>query len=304
VPDVPAGSHTVRVSASGKKEFQEQVSLQAGKEESVQAGLTELPGKIVVHSLPGADVFLDDTHRGITDSNGELTLQDVPPGAHTLRVTARGKKDLQEPVEIAAGEKAIVQAALTDLVGKIVVHSSPGADVLLDDVRRGTTDASGNLVIPDAAPGSHDLRVWATGKKNYQQQVILSAGQETRIDASLAPLEEPAPAPPPVHTFRVSAKMGLLMYVGGVLTVDNTNMSYRSDSGKYSFQFTIAEIERAYETMGDLGTRHDLHVLLKSGKQYEMINTQGAGHGAQGAAFVSQAIALVNVNRPVAPRAK
>jgi hypothetical protein len=303
VPDAPVGSHTIRVSAAGKKEFQEQVSLQAGKEASVQARLPDLPGKIGVHSLPGAEVLLDDARRGVTDSNGDLTVQDVPPGAHTLRVTARGKRDLQESVEIAAGEKAIVQATLTDLVGKIVVHSSPGADVLLDDVRRGTTDSSGDLVVPDVAPGSHDLRVWATGKKNYQQQVILSAGQETRIDASLAPVEQPAPAaPPPVHTFRVSTKLGMLVYRSGTLTVDNQNMSFHTDDGKYSFEFSLAEIQRAFETLGDLGTRHDLHIVLKSGKQYEMINAEGAGHGTQGAQFVSQAIALVN--RSVPPRAK
>ena len=298
-----AGEHTLRVTLAGKKDHEERVAVAAGKDTNVQVALTDLPARITVHSSPGSEVFLDDVRRGATDTAGELVVPDAPVGSHTIRVSAAGKKEFQEQVSLQAGKEASVQARLPDLPGKIVVHSSPGADVLLDDVRRGTTDSSGDLVVPDVAPGSHDLRVWATGKKNYQQQVILSAGQETRIDASLAPVEQPAPAaPPPVHTFRVSTKLGMLVYRSGTLTVDNQNMSFHTDDGKYSFEFSLAEIQRAFETLGDLGTRHDLHIVLKSGKQYEMINAEGAGHGTQGAQFVSQAIALVN--RSVPPRAK
>ena len=232
-------------------------------------------------------------------------LSDVPAGPHTLRVIARGKKDFQQEVSITAGKETGVQVTLTDLAGRIVVHSSPGADVLLDDVRRGTTDSGGDLVVPNVPPGAHDLRVWATGKRNYQQQVSVSPGQETRVEAGLAPIETPQPpAPPPVHTFRVSVKLGMLMYTAGVLTVDNVKASFQADNRNYSFEFALAEVERAYETLGDLGSRHDLHILLKSGKRYEMINQAAAGHGAQGASFVSDAIGLLNQGAGQAQRRK
>jgi PEGA domain len=293
VSDLPAGPHTVRLSAHGKTEFQQQVSVGAGKEASVQAPLTDLPGKILVHSAPGADVFLDETRRGTADAGGELIVSDVPAGSHALRVSARGKKDFQQQLSVPAGTEASVQAPLTDLAGRIVVHSSPGADVLVDDVRRGTTDSGGDLIVPDVPPGSHDLRVWASGKKNFQQLVSVNAAQETRIDASLASLEPP-PAPPPVHTSRVMVKMGMLSYITGVLTVDSASMSFHSNDGKTSFAFPFSDVDHAFETLGDLGSRHDLHVLLKSGRKYEMINAEAAGHGQQGAQFVSQTIGLIN----------
>ena len=295
--DLATGSYALRVSTRGKKDFQEQVEAAAGKDVRVQATLLDQPGRIVVHSIPGAEVALDDSRRGSADANGELIVADVPPGAHVLRVSARGKKDLQEQVEIAAGEKAIVQAALSDAVGTISLHSAPGADVLLDDVRRGTTDSAGNLVLQGIAPGPHDLRVWATGKKNYQQLVSLSAGQDARVEAVLAPVDPPPSAvhaAPAVETLRVSAKMGPLMYIGGTLTVASGKISYRSDSGKFFYEFEIAQVDRAYETLGDLGSRHDLHVVMKSGQRYEMINHAGAGHGTAGAQFVSHMISVIN----------
>ena len=301
--DLSAGSHTVRVSARGKAEFKQQLSLTAGKEASVNAALADLPGRILVHSSPAADVFVDESRRGSTDSAGEFTAAEIPAGSHSLRVSARGKKDFQAQLTVPAGKDESVQAPLTDLAGRIIVHSSPGADVLVDDVRRGTTDSSGDLVVADVAPGAHDLRVWAAGKRNYQQLVSVGAAQETRIDASLASIEPAAaPAPPPVHNYRVMAKLGMLVYVTGSLTINSTTAVFHSDNGKTSFEFALADVERAYETLGDLGSRHDLHVVLKSGGRYEMINGPGAGHGVAGAQFVSQVMGLVTGNAPVSAK--
>jgi len=51
---------------------------------------------------------------------------------------------------------AKVQAALADLAGTVRVTTTPGAEIFLDDSSRGTTGASGQLVVPNIAPGSHD----------------------------------------------------------------------------------------------------------------------------------------------------
>jgi formylglycine-generating enzyme required for sulfatase activity len=83
---------------------------------------------------------------------------------------------------------------LADLPGRILIHSSVGAEVFLDSASRGRTDASGELALADVPRGAHEVRISAPGKKEYRQNITVPAGQEAKIDAPLADLG-PAPAP-------------------------------------------------------------------------------------------------------------
>jgi hypothetical protein len=47
----------------------------------------------------------------------------------------------------------------------LTINTEPNAIVWIDEVRRGTTDASGKLVLNKLSPGRHSLRVRATGFK-------------------------------------------------------------------------------------------------------------------------------------------
>ena len=48
---------------------------------------------ITIHSEPKAIVWLDEVRRGVTDDQGQLTLEKVSAGRHTLRVRASGFKE-------------------------------------------------------------------------------------------------------------------------------------------------------------------------------------------------------------------
>jgi tetratricopeptide (TPR) repeat protein len=65
----------------------------------------------------------------------------------------------------------------------ITIVSEPGAIVWLDDIRRGTTDESGKLVIKNAPGGIRKLRVRADGFKEVSQP--LSAAQRGEIKIAL-----------------------------------------------------------------------------------------------------------------------
>ena len=136
VGNVKPGEHSLRVTFPGKKDYEERIAVAAGKDSSVQVALEDLPARIRVHSSPEADVFLDDTRRGTTNASGDLVIPDVPIGSHVLRVSAPGRKDFQEQVSATAGKEASVRATLTDQPGKLVLHSSPDADVFLDETHR------------------------------------------------------------------------------------------------------------------------------------------------------------------------
>jgi formylglycine-generating enzyme required for sulfatase activity/biopolymer transport protein ExbD len=201
------GDHTLRVSLAGKKNYEQKVKVIAGQEIKIKVVLADLSGTVVVQSSPGASVFLDGAGRGTTDANGQLSVTAVAVGAHQLRISASGKKDFQQQITVISGQEASIQAPLSDLPGTVVVRTSQGATVFLDDSNRGTTDPQGQLSIPEVVAGSHELRISADGKKDFQQRIIVSAGQEARIEAQLKEAASPPPSTP--STLRVNPKDGL-----------------------------------------------------------------------------------------------
>jgi hypothetical protein len=154
------------------------------------------PAQLVIETSPSAEVYLDDQFVGRASQKGRLVIANPKAGEHDLRVSMAGKKDFERKVTMIAGQMTTITAALADLGGNVIVLTSPGAEVFLDNSTRGAADASGQLSIPSVAAGSHELRVTAVGKKEYRQNIVVPAGQEAKIEARLEDLG-PAPAPPP-----------------------------------------------------------------------------------------------------------
>ncbi|HMD83699.1 MAG TPA: SUMF1/EgtB/PvdO family nonheme iron enzyme [Terriglobia bacterium] len=198
------GDHALRVSLAGKRNHEQKVMVNAGQVTKITAVLADLAGTVVVQTSPGATVFLDGSSRGTTDATGKLSVPDVAAGSHELRISAGGKKDYQQKINVTAGQEARINASLADLAATLVIQTSPGAAVFLDGSSRGATGARGQLAIPGVAAGSHELRITAPGKREYRQSITVPAGQEARIEARL----EDA-GPPPPGTLRENPKDGL-----------------------------------------------------------------------------------------------
>ena len=188
IDDLKPGAHALRVSMPGKRVFEQSLNLTAGQTSEMAATLADLAGKIVVHTTAGAEVFLDNTSRGLANASGELTLEDATPGSHELRLSAASKKNFEQSISVSAGQETRVEASLADLPGRIVVQTTPGAQVFLDNASRGAADASGEVIVPDVPGGSYNLRITANGKTDFQESVTVTAGQETRIHAPLVDL--------------------------------------------------------------------------------------------------------------------
>lgn len=156
----------------------------------------EKPAEIVVDTSPGAEVYVDDQFLGRTSPEGRLVVAHPTAGQHTLRVSLAGKRDYEQTVAVAAGQVTRIAAVLADLAGTVLVQSSPGAAVFLDDSSHGTTGPSGQLSIPEVAAGAHQLRVSAAGKNDYRNTIQVTAGEQVSVNAALADMEKP---PPPVR---------------------------------------------------------------------------------------------------------
>jgi hypothetical protein len=160
----------------------------AGAGEALIAAVREaggaLPGELDVTAPPNAEVYLDGALAGRAGDGGTLAVKKLKPGSHLLRVTLATKGDFEQSITVTPAAATKVDARLTDLPGRVVVTSEPGAEVYLDGTSRGKTDSNGKLALADVAPGSHDLRVnGQTKRRDYSGTITVSAGRETSSNA-------------------------------------------------------------------------------------------------------------------------
>lgn len=109
--EMPAGEHFVVVTKPGFRDFEQKVVIQAGQEMTVTAVLQEV-GSIRVLSTPsGAEVWMDGVAIGTTPFNSEA----VEVGPHVIKITLQGFYDFQKELNIAGGQRAIVNSTLEEI---------------------------------------------------------------------------------------------------------------------------------------------------------------------------------------------
>jgi serine/threonine-protein kinase len=156
-----------------------------------------LRGTIVVRSTPSsAGVVIDGTWRGRTP----LTVDDLPLGAHTVRVVERGYVAQNERVTLTA-EQAQRSVSLRlraepprqasarretpgpqRFTGSIDVDSRPrGARVFIDGKPVGTTPLS----VAEVAIGSHVVRLELAGHRPWTDTTRVIAGKTATVRGSL-----------------------------------------------------------------------------------------------------------------------
>jgi len=68
---------------------------------------------LLIEATPGgAQVYVDDEPVGTTSPEGRLKLTRFSPGAHRVRLSLEGYRDVEQPVTLEAGQTARVTAAL------------------------------------------------------------------------------------------------------------------------------------------------------------------------------------------------
>lgn len=85
---------------------------------------------------------------------------------------------------------ALAQKRSPASAGTLIVSTEPNAIVWVDEIRRGTTDASGKLTLHKVLPGRHTLRVRANGFKEATTAVL--PGRRGNIAVKLAPTKDQA----------------------------------------------------------------------------------------------------------------
>jgi outer membrane receptor for ferrienterochelin and colicin len=159
--------------------------LAAGSQAQVVLRLKQILGGLVVDGSPaGAVVRIDDDHGKVL-----CTLPcraDVPPGRHTLFVSAPDYESTATTAVVATGATASVSVALKPVTGTLLVDSEVrNATVSVDGQAKGFTPAALTLPL-----GRHVVSVAHGGYKTYEQAVDVPRDVQARVDAELTAVEE------------------------------------------------------------------------------------------------------------------
>ena len=91
----------------------------------------------------------------------------------------------------------------------LMVESRPGqCQVYVDDEPVGSTSPEGRLKMTHLTPGPHHVRVSQSGYQDFEQDVTLTEGQLSTVEASLAK-SSPIPVPPPPHPVQNPGYLGV-----------------------------------------------------------------------------------------------
>ncbi len=82
---------------------------------------------ITIHTEANAVVWLDEVRRGVTDSSGQLRLEKISAGAHTLRVRAAGFKEKVLPLPSAQRSTLNVKLAPTTDEAELLFQQAEAA---------------------------------------------------------------------------------------------------------------------------------------------------------------------------------
>jgi hypothetical protein len=149
--------------------------------------LTTEGSGILIESLPtAAKVYLDGIERGLTP----LSIDNISPGVHTLRVTKEWHSDWSARIAVSARERLEAFIELTRLMGKVTVNTTAPHEfygkeeafephIFLDGVEQ-----NGHEFV--AAAGWRTIKVSAFGWEDAQKQVFIGDKEEAALNFELA----------------------------------------------------------------------------------------------------------------------
>jgi hypothetical protein len=115
-------------------------------------------------------------------ANEKKQLEQVQTPAGSMVGFAEEAKPTDENAKPATGEAAPESTAQPEDMGTVTVRSTPYlAEVFVDGDSMGYTPAKINL-----HPGKHTFRVEKPGYKVWTKEIVITAGSELSLDASLA----------------------------------------------------------------------------------------------------------------------
>ena len=151
------------------------LNLEGDKEYEMEARLNQTYSIVVNSNFEGAAVYIDGQYKGVTNNNFQLTVKDVTPGDHMLKVVYGGAQPEQKinvhRSSISFRQNINIAAAKPQ---HIVFKLSPADAVLeIDDVMLYGTVDNGGYVERRLKSGSYDYTVTAPNYHPYKGTIVV-----------------------------------------------------------------------------------------------------------------------------------
>jgi hypothetical protein len=182
VIQLPVGPHVVEVKKEGIAPWRQEVTITAGQQSKVAAGLAAAAGGSlrILSSTAGAEVYLDGEMKG----NAPQTITGVKPGTHVVEVRAKDRAPATQEVKVSPGEERVLKldpGPVQKATATVKIASAvPDAEVFIDGGSQGKAP-----VTRQVEPGRHIIVVTKNGFAEYKRDVDLQAGQEMSLTADL-----------------------------------------------------------------------------------------------------------------------
>ena len=138
----------------------------------------KLPARVMVTSpTGGAQVSVD----GGKTSEAPL-IAEVPPGKHSVVVSAKGFLDEKRDIQVLDGGLATLDLELKEKPALLAVNAPDGSEIQVDGRPAGVTPLLTPLALPN---GRHFVAVLKNGAMAYTKEVDVVRGETKTIDATL-----------------------------------------------------------------------------------------------------------------------
>jgi len=156
------GTYTIEVSADKCSSQTIKAQVERAKTAIVTIQLTPTSGSILINlGAVGFDatILIDDNRPAsiAKRSENQIELDDLPAGAHTLRITHPSIAAYEAQVVVEGGKIIPVNPTFKSAIANLLIRSEPDTNIFVDGRMEGRTSNAGELLI-SKSPGKHTIK--------------------------------------------------------------------------------------------------------------------------------------------------
>ncbi|MDA0578049.1 MAG: PEGA domain-containing protein [Verrucomicrobia bacterium] len=188
---LPAGSHTLRISLSGHRTHEQEVTVASGQTDVLAVTLAPVPARVHVTSIPeGARIYLDNALRGRTP----VTIDNLAPGPYRLRAELPGFATVGRTITLALATDATEEFRLDSNSGALELVTAPsGVSVIVDGQKMAVTAVGSNdtdrvsdpVTIRPLVQGKHTLQLVRKGYFSIEKTIEINRDETLTLHEKL-----------------------------------------------------------------------------------------------------------------------